>query len=116
MQTAQRPSNASSSQLAEIVTTIRDEAEHKAASAVAAEIIAAIFERNPTDDPPPVYFGAAAAPDPADLAEESKKIAQAAGLSMDDGEEKEGKGTARETQGGTGGDDLDEPLADSGEE
>ncbi len=76
MQTAQRPSNASTSQLADIVTTIRDEAEHKAASAVAAEIIAAIFERNPTDDPPPAYFRAAAAPDADELAEEGKKIAQ----------------------------------------
>lgn len=76
VQTAQRPSNASTSQLADIVTTIRDEAEHKAASAVAAEIIAAIFERNPTDDPPPAYFRAAAAPDADELAEEGKKIAQ----------------------------------------
>lgn len=53
LQTAERPSNASTSQLAEIVSTIRTEAEAKAASAVAAEIISAIFKRMAEDEPVP---------------------------------------------------------------
>lgn len=108
MQTAQRPSNASTSQLADIVTTIRDEAEHKAASAVAAKIIAAVFERNPTDDPPPAYFGAAGAPDPSQLAEEGKKIAQAAGLQADETEAEEG---GKEI--GNGRNEPVEPIAEA---
>jgi hypothetical protein len=73
LQTAERPSNASTSQLAAIVSTIRSEAEHKAASAVAAEIISSIFKRKPTDDPLPEP-----ADEPALLKTEEERIVEAA--------------------------------------
>lgn len=127
VQTLQRPSNASSSQLADIVTTIRDEAEHRAAAAVAAEIVAAIFERNPSDDPPPAYFGAAAGPPDADeLVAEGQKIARAAGLQpggpaagQEAGEYPDNPLSADDLPDGDaykGGSGLGEPLAETTEE